>query len=305
MRKVLVTIPKNDDKFMEDNRFMDNIAELLLPKGLKLLPVPWDLIPEKYEAGSIVLLFSHYDYIYNMNEFSDFIDWIKSNSIQCYNHPDIIEWNISKSYLLDEQVVSKSAIPLSCKYQNDIEKASFQSIVQAMRGPEIVVKPLIGCSGHNVKKMKKLDVLNHPNSILNDIGEFLAQEYVEGISGGEVSLIFVGGVFSHSIKKIPKNGEYRINKKYDPTLVREKVDTSLVEFARSTISKINPMPLFARVDVVKTKNSYILMEIEVNEPHLFVMPGSNEEKNIGESIFNWIEKDVYNKAEGVRYSVSR
>ena len=101
----------------------------------------------------------------------------------------------------------------------------------------------------------------------------LLQAFVPEIAGGEVSLIFVSGRFSHAVLKRPAAGEFRVQNDHGGTIEPFAPHPSLLAFAERAIAAAGRPWLYARVDVVETANGPLLMELEMLEPDLFFIEG--------------------------------
>ena len=99
----------------------------------------------------------------------------------------------------------------------------------------------------------------------------LFQEFLQNITKmGEISLIIIGGKYTHAVKKIAKKGDFRVQddhggkvEKYTPT----KEDTL---FAENCLKASPFTPIYARVDIVYDNNNKpSLSELELIEPELW------------------------------------
>jgi glutathione synthase/RimK-type ligase-like ATP-grasp enzyme len=100
--------------------------------------------------------------------------------------------------------------------------------------------------------------------------DVLVQGFVPEIAEGEVSLVFLGGRFSHAVRKTPRKGDFRVQSDYggihelidaDPAWVREAERVLLLAIASPLV--------YARVDVVVTPAGLVWMELEATDPELF------------------------------------
>src|SRR5450432_3586944 len=102
------------------------------------------------------------------------------------------------------------------------------------------------------------------------------QPFPPEIEDGEWSLVFLGGEFSHAVKKRPAAGDFRVQHDFGGTVERCDPDPALVEDARAVLraaaDATNTMVediLYARVDGVVRSGRLLLMELELIEPVLF------------------------------------
>ena len=105
--------------------------------------------------------------------------------------------------------------------------------------------------------------------ILGDRG-LLMQPFLPEIAEGELSLLFFDGVFSHAVRKRPRPGDYRVQVQYGGTTEAVDVTATLVERARACVLAAPSLPVYARVDGVIKDGQFLLMELEVFEPLMFL-----------------------------------
>ena len=106
--------------------------------------------------------------------------------------------------------------------------------------------------------------------------QVLVQEFLPGITGGELAGIFFDGVFSHACHRVPAPGEFRINSQYGGRMIATDVPPDVVAQMASVVARLPSPALYARVDGIICDDRFVLMEVEVNEPGLGLdlAPGS-------------------------------
>src|SRR5262249_13648737 len=105
---------------------------------------------------------------------------------------------------------------------------------------------------------------------LEDRG-ILVQPFLPEIQrDGELSLLFFDGVFSHAVRKRPKAGEFRVQFSFGGSHESVQVSEELIEQARDCIARAPALPGFARVAGVAKPGAFLLMELEVFEPLMFL-----------------------------------
>jgi glutathione synthase/RimK-type ligase-like ATP-grasp enzyme len=85
-----------------------------------------------------------------------------------------------------------------------------------------------------------------------------------------VSLVFLGGRFSHAVRKTPKAGDFRVQEEHGGTRERTFAKPEWVSEAERVLARLPPM-VYARVDVVDTKDGLVWMELEATDPELFFL----------------------------------
>src|SRR5690606_32255524 len=97
----------------------------------------------------------------------------------------------------------------------------------------------------------------------------LVQDFLPEIADGELSLVFLGGEYSHSVVKKAAPGEFRIHIEYGGTVETSKPEAGLVERAEAALRALPMRALYARVDGVVRGRDLWIMEVEVLDPELF------------------------------------
>jgi len=103
------------------------------------------------------------------------------------------------------------------------------------------------------------------------IGEMLVQPFADEVPRhGEYSFTFIDGAFSHATIKRPSRGEFRVQTEHGGSVDPIDVNESLVSQARQVIGALPETPLYARVDGIVRGGAFLLMELELIEPNLFL-----------------------------------
>jgi glutathione synthase/RimK-type ligase-like ATP-grasp enzyme len=87
---------------------------------------------------------------------------------------------------------------------------------------------------------------------------------------GEVSLVFIDGVFSHAVRKRPAPSDFRVQIDFGGSWEPTIVGASLREFGEGVLAAVSRPWLYARIDVVEANQGPVLMELELIEPQLFL-----------------------------------
>ena len=98
----------------------------------------------------------------------------------------------------------------------------------------------------------------------------MLQKFMDAIvTEGEWSLMFFGGTFSHAIVKRPKHGDFRVQNDFGGTALLADPPTQVLASATRALQAVDPT-LYARVDGIVDNNRFLLMELELIEPMLFL-----------------------------------
>ena len=106
---------------------------------------------------------------------------------------------------------------------------------------------------------------------------------------GEISLIMIGGKYTHAVKKNAKKGDFRVQDDHGGTVEIYEANRVEINFAEKCINKCPFFPIYARVDIVyDNKNKPALMELELIEPELWFRNNSESAIILAEEILNLI-----------------
>ena len=207
-----------------------------------------------------------------------------------FNDPMIVLWNADKHYLID---LAMAGFPLPKTKFLDVESNSRRLLYLTIAewvGP-LVLKPSISGSARNCHLIKNPKSLNHRDiSFLDGLfehgthGDLVLQDYEPGIVSGEWSLMFVNGKHTHTVLKVPQQGEFRINGEFGgraKEVARSNVPQTAVEVAQSVLAYLHTRfgsldtesskaLNYARIDGVMHGDEFVLMEVELIEPHLWL-----------------------------------
>src|SRR5690606_32453260 len=153
------------------------------------------------------------------------------------------------------------------------EPADVAALARARGWDEIVVKPTISGGAYRTHRFRVEDAAAYRQAIEETLADrgLLVQPFLpEILDGGELSLLFFDGVFSHAVCKRPKPGDYRVQFQFGGTTESVEVEPALVEQARACALAAPSLPVYARVDGVVKDGQFLLMELEVFEPLMFL-----------------------------------
>ncbi len=101
-------------------------------------------------------------------------------------------------------------------------------------------------------------------------GDVLVQPYLESVQDGERSLMYLGGAFSHAVRKVPAGGDFRVQVEHGGVTTAYVPTSAERRVAEAALAEIGHDLLYARVDLVTTPDGPLLMELELIEPDLFL-----------------------------------
>ena len=233
---------------------------------VEAVPAVWDGSVDWTQFDQVVLR-SCWDYHLRPSEFLGWIEELEKAGVPVQNLPHLIRWNADKRYLCQLRE-SGASLPHSV-WIDDREEVSVHQIMDEQDWISAVVKPTVSASAHNLRRVFR----NEPAVSLK--GPALVQQFIpEIVSSGEWSLVFLGGEYSHAVIKRPTSGDFRVQSQFGGMAAFAKPRQETVAEASRVVASLPGKPLYARIDGVDCAGKFVLMEVELIEPILFLGIGN-------------------------------
>jgi glutathione synthase/RimK-type ligase-like ATP-grasp enzyme len=239
--------------------------------GIDASPAIWSDAGVDWLAYDALVIRSPWDYFLRMEEFRAWLDARIASGVRMYNTGETIAWNFDKRYLQDLARAGVSLVPTIVVPRGD--RPDVTLLARARGWDEIVIKPTVSGGAHRTHRFHLADADRYEDeiaTILADRGLLIQPFLPEILKDGELSLLFFDGVFSHAVKKCPKGGDYRVQIEFGGTIEATVVREEWIEAGRACIAAAPALPLYARVDGVIHDGNFLLMELEVFEPLMYL-----------------------------------
>jgi len=239
--------------------------------GIASVPAVWSDPSIDWTSYDALIMRTPWDYFERAAEFRAWLDArIAERALLC-NSREILEWNFDKRYLQELARAGVAVVPTLCVEPRS--RADIAALARARGWEDIVVKPTIAGGGYRILRFRIEELDRHAADIattLEDRGVLVQPFLPEIQSGGELSLLFFDGVYSHAACKRPKAGDYRVQFQFGGTNENADVSEELVAQARICVEHAPAPTVYARVDGVVRDGSFLLMELEIFEPLMFL-----------------------------------
>lgn len=290
MRIALATSADLPD-LIEDEAPLRRALALL---GADARPAVWSDPSVDWAAFDAVLIRTTWDYTTRLAEFLAWADRAGRAS-RLINPAPIVRWNTHKRYLAELASAGVNSLPI-----NIVPRGARLDLLASMEAAgmrEAVIKPAVGATSR-----RQARVASDPRGGFLTIAEgqahldaalaeedMILQPYARSIeTEGERSLVYVGGVFRHALRKRPRAGDYRVQAdwggRYEPC-DPDPAELALGDAAHQALrtSSISGHPIiYSRVDVVTADNRPALIELELVEPQLFFRQGAGTGETLAE-----------------------
>ncbi|HYW16704.1 MAG TPA: hypothetical protein VE891_11215 [Allosphingosinicella sp.] len=181
------------------------------------------------------------------------------------NPASVLRWNADKIYL--ERLAERGAPVVPTRHHARLNEALLEEAARAFGTDRLVAKPRISSSAwQTIRWSPGAPLTGGPE------GAAMVQPYLPEIErSGEVSLIYFGGRFSHSICKRPQPGDFRVQPEFDGIIAAHRPDPAEHEAAERVLAAVEEPLLYARIDLVRgLEGAPQLIELELIEPDLYL-----------------------------------
>ncbi len=255
-----------DQVIIEDKLLLDELSN----NNLKVCKKSWDDPNFDWNNAKHSIFRTTWDYF---DRFDEFFNWIEKtkNKTNFINSYKIIKWNIDKYYL--KELSEKGINVAPTIFIEKGKKTTLLQLFEQTKWGNIVLKPTISGAGRHTYK---INIKNHTKyeeifQKLISKESMIFQEYLKNITKhGEISLIMIGGEYTHAVKKLAKKGDFRVQDDHGGTVEKYIAKESEISFAKQCLDKCPFNPIYARVDIVYDNNNLAsLSELELIEPELW------------------------------------
>jgi glutathione synthase/RimK-type ligase-like ATP-grasp enzyme len=254
-------------------------------RGIRVSPAVWSDPRVAWSDFDAVVVRSTWDYHRRFAEFEQWIGMLERTRCTVWNPCGLIRWNANKRYLAD---LERRGVPIvPTVWVRGGSDVAVRDVMERRAWDDIVVKPAISATAWGTRRIRRGDpaVIPSASIVLTVDQEVLVQPFVREIDmAGEWSLMFFGGTFSHSVRKRPVAGDFRVQTEFGGSAVSERAPASVIAAAERVVAAVTGPWLYARVDGVETADGFLLMELEMLEPLLFLELVANAPARFADAI---------------------
>ena len=235
----------------------------LAAAGVTAEVVLWDDPDVDWAGYDLVLLRSAWDYV---PRFAEFMPWARRVSTLTRLVPslEVIERNTDKRYLRDLAAAGVPVVPTHWVEPGE----DFR--VADLSWHRVVVKPAVSSGSRDtIVTTDPAEIAAQVALILASGRPVLVQPYLDAVDHeGEVSVVVIEGVPSHAVRKVPALSEGGYGDASETVEISAELAAAVGRvLAAEPLAKGLP---FARVDLVRGDEGWLVMELELTEPLLFL-----------------------------------
>ena len=263
--------PKNPDWYVQQILTEDNILRRALEqKGFRVHRIDWTNDEFDWETTTSVLFRAVWDYTQRFEEFLSFLDFVSTKTTMI-NSLETILWNLNKHYL-DDLKNRGINIPQTV-YIEKGNQATLHELHKKYNLTETILKPAMSAGARHTYRLHSKNLSEH-EIIFQQLIEketMMLQPFLHSIiDRGEVTLVVIGGKYTHAILKKAKAGDFRVQDDFGGTVHAYIPTKEEILFAEHVVSVCSPLPSYARVDMIIDNNGNLAVsELELIEPELW------------------------------------
>lgn len=237
--------------------------------GLAAETPAWDDPDVDWRRYALVALRSTWNYTERPG---DFLRWVRGIAGHCelVNTLATVHWNLDKRYL---EVLREAGLP--------IVPTTFTAPGDEWQPPdhaEFVIKPSVGAGSRGAKRFRRGETAAAAAHVarLQAAGQSaMTQPYLDAVdSDGETALVFLGGEFSHAVRKGPllRHGAGDVQGLFAVEEIHPRsADQRQLSIGARVLEILPERELaFARIDLIRDGSGEPrILEVEVTEPSLF------------------------------------
>jgi glutathione synthase/RimK-type ligase-like ATP-grasp enzyme len=264
----LVTYSGLPDLSRDDQLVIAPLAE----RGVRAVAAAWDDPAVAWDSYDALVIRSTWNYHTSVESFRAWIDRVELLGVPLWNPPSILRWNASKTYLRDLAAHGVDVVPT--RWVDRGNGASLHALLGDAGWADVVVKPAVSASAHETWRVDAARLTPDDETRfarLSAMAEMMLQPFLPELSrDGEWSLMFFAGEFSHAVLKRPRAGDFRVQHEHGGSAEPLEPLAHVLAAARAIMPRGPGRSLYARVDGVEIGGKFVLVELEMLEPSMFL-----------------------------------
>ncbi|WP_447759909.1 ATP-grasp domain-containing protein [Sphingopyxis panaciterrae] len=255
-------------------------AAALTAAGLLVEQRVWTDPGDLADYDLVLALFS-WGYQRDVAAWYALLDRLEAEGLPVANPVAVLRWNSDKAYLAELGAAGVAVVPTV--EVAALDEAGLAAARAELGAEEVVVKPAISAGADGTHRLAPGTPI--PADALGQ--RRLVQPLMQGIlTGGEYSLFFFGGQFSHAIVKRPASGDFRVQEQFGGREESWEANDEAQGLAAAVLAAAPAPPVYARVDMVGDAAGKLhIIEVEMIEPSLFLHHAPDKGAAFGKAVY--------------------
>jgi len=246
-------------------------ADVLGAHGVRVSAAAWDDPSVSWSSFDAVVIRSTWNYHHEPTAYAAWLRSLASMGCVLWNPAEVVLGNMHKRYLIEWAARGVAVVP-----SHDVPAASgyeLRRLLEERGWHDAVIKPAVSASADGTWRTSRAaaDADQPRFAQQSRAADLLVQPYLPEVAAqGEWSLLFFAQQFSHAVLKRPAQGDFRVQGAFGGRFALAAPHPDLIAQAQAVLSLLDAPVLYARVDGLDIGGRFVLMELEVNEPRLFL-----------------------------------
>jgi glutathione synthase/RimK-type ligase-like ATP-grasp enzyme len=265
MNKIAILTPASDSDWQASRwrEVGDRMIAPLKATGLEIETRDWKEAEDLRSFGLVMPLLV---WGYHLSDaWQDTVTRWETDGVRLQNPAPVLRWNADKLYLRRLEANNVPIVPTI--FLDRVDEAALMDAAEKFGTDRLVAKPRISAGAfQTIRWSAGQSISDGPT------GAAMIQPYLPEIeNSGEVSLIYLGGAFSHAISKVPQPGDFRVQPEYDGIIAAYAPTSEELAVAEAALRAADTDLLYARVDLVRDLDKKpVVIELELVEPDLYL-----------------------------------
>jgi glutathione synthase/RimK-type ligase-like ATP-grasp enzyme len=272
------------------------VAAALQRRGFRVAAAVWTDPAVDWRQFAAVVIRSSWDYHLDEASYAAWLRRCESEAVNLWNPAATVLANIDKRYLAGFADAGVAIVPI--EYVERGGKQSLRMLLERRNWIDAVVKPAVSASAYGTWRTSLATATDDQPRFDADVADrsLLVQQFAgEIVTSGEWSVVFFDGEYSHAVLKRPASGDFRVQEELGGRGEPRDPEPAIVEQARRVLAHAAGPLLYARVDGIERDGAFVLMELEINEPFLYIGSSSAAAERFAEAIVRRADQQRFNE----------
>ncbi len=248
------------------------LVAALTARGVDVVTPVWNQGDAPFLAADLTVIRNTWDYSMHVDAFVAWARRIEAGGA-LHNPASVVQHNTHKRYLLQLHDAGIPVVPTVLTSAGGV--LDVEATLRARGWTHgAVVKPAVSAGSKDTVRIHALSCVDAQAlvDVLLPTRDMLLQPFVEGIVGGEISVHYIDGHYSHTVSKVPMAGEFRSQPEFGSHVTAIEPSARMLHVADAALRLMQGNLLYARVDLVAAAHSdgCWLMELELVEPSMYL-----------------------------------
>ena len=265
-------------------------------QGWRFDAVSWRSPSVRWQDFDAVYIGAAWDYPEDPQRFLGVLESIVESGTVLVNDISLVRWTLAKTYLRDLEQRGVEIVP--SLWHESFDAKIIAGAFREFGSERIIIKPVVSTNATDTHLLTKerAEAMTKELRLTFENRSFVIQDFIASIqSEGEFSLFYFDGAYSHAVRKLPAEADFRVQEQFGAEIVDFEPDADVLAAGDRIIQLVDPTPVYARVDLVRGAGGMpLLMELELIEPSLYLRKSPQAPVRFADAFSRYFN----NKSEG-------